>query len=189
MKEIAAAPQGRTLLVIDDSRAIRQIIIGLLRESRLFETYLEARDGAQGLEVVAKHPVDLILCDLDMPVLDGFGFLGAFRANPAHASIPVLILSATDHGTKRAEGLERGASDYIGKPCEPAELRARVRNYLRLKVLQDELAAANRELGRRVRELEEIAARTAVPRVATPAAAEPPPARRFAAPRGVSPTE
>jgi DNA-binding response OmpR family regulator len=163
MKEFKVGSRGRTLLLIEDSRAIRQIIIGILRASALFDTFLEARDGAQGLEMVAKHSVDLILCDLDMPVLDGFGFLRAFRADPEHDAIPVLMLSATDHGTKRAEGLDRGANDYIGKPCEPAELRARVRNYLRLKVLQDELAATNRELARRIRELEELAAARPAP--------------------------
>jgi DNA-binding response OmpR family regulator len=142
------------VLVIDDSRAIRQIILNILRQSSLFATYLEARDGSEGLEIAGSQSVDLILCDLDMPILDGFGFLARFRADCRNDPIPVLMLSATDHAKKRAEGLERGANDYIGKPCDPAELRARVRNYLRLKLLQDQLEAANRELARKNRELQ-----------------------------------
>jgi DNA-binding response OmpR family regulator len=124
---------GRTVLVIDDSRAIRQMVLNVLKADDLFADYLEASDGGEGLALCSAHRVDLVVCDLHMPVLDGFGFLTQFRADPRNEPVPVLMLSATHHGKRRALGLDLGANDYIGKPFDPAELRARVRNYLKVR--------------------------------------------------------
>jgi len=143
----------RTLLLIEDSRAIRHLILRMLVPSGLFDVCLQATDGSQGLEMVAAHHVDIILCDLDMPVLDGFAFLESLRADRRYDTIPVLMLSANDHRRRRVEGLDRGANDYIGKPCDPAELRARVQHHLRSKIREDKLDAANRTLARTNREL------------------------------------
>jgi sigma-B regulation protein RsbU (phosphoserine phosphatase) len=141
------------VLVIDDSRALRQILKGLLLPLEIFGSYLEARDGAEALEILASRRVDIVLCDLDMPVLDGFGFLKAFRADPGNVTVPVMMLSTGDQGWKRAQAFALGASDYVVKPCGAEDLRARVENCIRRKVFEDRLVAANRDLQRRTREL------------------------------------
>ena len=152
-------PSGgvKTVLVIDDSATMRALLCAALREKNLFDRYLEASDGAAGLRVAAEEEPDLVLCDLVMPGLDGYGFLEGFRATDAGARIPVLMLSSEQEAEKKVGGLERGANDYIVKPCPPAELCARVANYLRMKVLQDELEAKNRELSLKNAELATMA--------------------------------
>lgn len=147
----------KTVLVIDDSATMRALVCAALREKNLFDRYVEASDGAAGLRLAAEVKPDLVLCDLVMPGLDGYGFLDGFRATEAGARIPVLMLSSEQEAGKKVGGLERGANDYILKPCPPAELCARVANYLRMKFLQDELEAKNRELSSKNAELATMA--------------------------------
>ena len=72
--------------------------------------------------MVADGSVDLVLCYLEMPNLDGFGFLRGFRADSRHERIPVLMLSGSGESRNKVEGFALGANDYIVKPCDPAEL-------------------------------------------------------------------
>jgi PleD family two-component response regulator len=147
------AASEAAVLIIDDSRAIRQILKGILRSAGLFDVFLEARDGAEGLELLATRRVDVVLCDLDMPVLDGFAFLHAFRADPRNVAVPVLMLSAVDHARKRGQAFSLGATDYVAKPCSAEDLAARVRSLLGRKLFEDRLLLQSRELARRSREL------------------------------------
>ncbi len=142
----ATAPRPRVALIVEDSRATRRIIVKMLEEDHIFDVLLEAENGQAGLRLAASHAVDIVLCDLDMPDLDGFGFLDRFRADPRNETVPVLMLSGTGAAEKKVEGLHRGANDYIVKPCSRDELCARVHNYLRMKLLQDELKRKNQEL-------------------------------------------
>lgn len=146
-----------SVLVIDDSRAIRRIIRSTLEQRQLFDAYHEASNGEEGLAAAAAVAPDMILCDLDMPVLDGFGFLRRFRAIEANRSAFVLMLSGSGESRNKVEGFALGADDYIVKPCDPAELCARVSNYLRLKDLQAQLGRQNDELERKNRELAALA--------------------------------
>ncbi|MEO6418726.1 MAG: diguanylate cyclase [Polyangiaceae bacterium] len=148
---------ANAVLVIDDSRTIRRILRDTLEASGLFRVVLEATDGAEGLRVAASSSVDLVLCDLDMPNVDGFGFLRGFRADARNERIPVLMLSGSGESRNKVEGFALGANDYIVKPCDPPELCARVSNYLRLKILQDQLESKNRELEAKNQELAELA--------------------------------
>jgi diguanylate cyclase (GGDEF)-like protein len=147
----------KTVLVIDDSATMRALVCAALREKNLFDRYVEASDGAAGLRAAADVTPDLVLCDLVMPGVDGYGFLERFRATEVGARVPVLMLSSEQEAAKKVGGLERGANDYIVKPCPPAELCARVANYLRMKSLQDELEAKNRELSVKNAELATMA--------------------------------
>ena len=148
---------AKTVLIVDDSRTIRRILREALQAEGLFEHYLEAADGQAGIEAAQGTSVDLVLCDLDMPRLDGFGFLKGFFAAEAHRRVPVLMLTGSGEAEKKVEGFALGAIDYIVKPCHPTELCARVRNYLRLKLLQDELETKNRELEHKNAELAALA--------------------------------
>src|SRR5437763_1316972 len=107
---------GSTALIIDDSRAIRRIIRTTLANAGIFEHFIEAGDGHEGMVRAAEAPVDLVLCDLEMPNADGFAFLRAFRAESRFETTPVLMLSGNNASDKKVEGFGLGANDYIVKP-------------------------------------------------------------------------
>jgi diguanylate cyclase (GGDEF)-like protein len=131
-------------LVVDDSPVVRREVASILKAHRLFELVDEAADGAQALARLEQPPpVDLVLCDIVMPGIDGFKFLAAVRARPEWADIPVILLSGLEDPTETARGLDLGASDYLRKPFDPRELLARVRVQLKLKALQMELKLTN----------------------------------------------
>ena len=134
------------VLLVDDSPTIRNQIRGALAALGEFETFLEAEDGLQAFKLICEHKPDLVLCDLVMPRFDGLKFLAlrATRADLAH--IPVIMLTAEQDSERKAEILDRGASDYVTKPFNEKELIARVRVHHRVKVLQDELREANTRL-------------------------------------------
>src|SRR5262245_11803406 len=114
----------RKVLAIDDSPEIRMIINETLN---LFGVQtLIAEDGVSGLKMAQEHLPDLILCDINMPNLDGYETLKAMREHEATAFIPFIFLSgATDRITIR-RGMELGADDYLTKPFSPKELMAAV---------------------------------------------------------------
>jgi diguanylate cyclase (GGDEF)-like protein len=93
-----------------------------------------------------ENPPDLVLCDLVMPGFDGLKFLGLKASRKELEQIPVIILTAEDDLDRKAEILERGASDYVTKPFHEKELLARVRIHTKLKLLQDELREMNTQL-------------------------------------------
>jgi diguanylate cyclase (GGDEF)-like protein len=137
-------PTVPTILVVDDSTAIRRILARALAAAGY--RVVEAADGSAALDTCrAEHP-DLVLLDIDMPVMDGHTTLREMRADPDLAAIPVLFLTARTAGTDVAAGLELGAQDYLRKPCEPAELTARVGMALRAKAMEHALARQAREL-------------------------------------------
>jgi two-component system, cell cycle response regulator len=139
----AASPRGEALLIVDDSITVRTAIRKVLEPTGLFRSYVEARDGHEALREIERHPVDVIICDLVMPGLDGFAFLQLIKANPSYGDIPVLMLTGQESVAKKVAGLELGASDYVTKPFAKDELIARVRVHLKLKLLQDRLREAS----------------------------------------------
>lgn len=113
-----------TILLVDDSRAIRRILARTLTDAGYH--VVEAGDGEEGLAVAASQTPDLVLLDVDMPVLDGLSTMRRMQADPNLSQIPVLFLTARTSGSDAAAGLTLGARDYLRKPCEPEELLARV---------------------------------------------------------------
>lgn len=132
-----------SILIIDDSGTVRERIIKILESFDLFEHYYEAEDGLEGFKKLLSGPVDLILCDLEMPRIDGFKFLSMIKSRPELQDVPVLILTGMNDRELKIKGLEQGASDYITKPFDPEELVARVKVHLKLKKLQDDLRHSN----------------------------------------------
>lgn len=118
----------KKVLAIDDTQEIRFIITETLNLFG-FQT-LVAEDGVTGIKMAEEQLPDLILCDINMPNLDGYGTLKALRENEATATIPFIFLSgATDKITIR-KGMELGADDYLTKPFSPKELMAAVNTRL-----------------------------------------------------------
>ncbi len=132
-----------TALVIDDSDTLRAEILQILKEASLFNSYLEACDGLEGFKILLNNRVDLVLCDLEMPRMDGFRFLAMMRAREEFQDVPVIILTGREDRDTKIRGLEQGASDYLTKPFDAGELVARVRVQLKVKSLQDELKRSN----------------------------------------------
>lgn len=131
------------ILVIEDSTALRKDLIQTLQDHSLATYYHEAGDGLEGLKMLVSIKIDLVLCDVEMPRLDGFRFLSMVRAREELRDIPVILLTGKDDINSKVWGLERGASDYITKPFEASELVARAKIHLKMKHLQDELRRAN----------------------------------------------
>ncbi len=134
------------VLIIEDSAQIRTEVRRILADAKVPIECVEAENGVEALKVLAQGPVDVILCDVQMPQMDGFQFLRMFRARAEHALIPVIMLTGRDNADEKIFGLEVGASDYVTKPFAPGELVARVKVQLKLKSLQDELKSANEQL-------------------------------------------
>jgi diguanylate cyclase (GGDEF)-like protein len=134
---------SNSVLIIDDSDTIRERIIHTLKSYELFDRYHEADDGLEGFKKLLSDPVDVILCDLEMPRIDGFKFLNMIKARPDLQDVPVIILTGMNNRELKIKGLEKGASDYITKPFDPEELVARVKIHLKIKHLQDDLKRTN----------------------------------------------
>jgi two-component system, cell cycle response regulator len=136
LRDATDAETPRRVLVVDDAQEDRQLVRAQLRSDPL--ELLEADDGPSGLAAARRERPDLILLDVSLPGCDGFELIRHLKDDPQTRSIPVIFLSAA---TTRdmAQGLDLGAVDFVSKPSDPIELRARVRAALRTKALQDML--------------------------------------------------
>ena len=132
-----------SILIIDDSDAVRDQITQTLSNVSLFNKYHHACDGIEGFKTLLKVPVELILCDLEMPRMDGFKFLSMLSTREELKDIPVILLTGREDRELKIRGLELGASDYVTKPFDPGELVARVKVQMKIKGLQDELKKSN----------------------------------------------
>jgi PAS domain S-box-containing protein len=119
----------RIVLVVDDNADMRDYISGLLSDDYQVQT---AQDGVDALRLARSRPPDLVLTDVMMPRLDGFGLLNALRADAATMHVPIVMLSARSGDDATVAGLEAGADDYLVKPFSARELIARVRANLEL---------------------------------------------------------
>ena len=125
----------QTVLTIDDCSQIYDLIKARLKSEQVELLYAEG--GAAGLAMARARRPDLILLDIDMPVLNGYEVCRQLKNDPATKEIPIVFLSGFSSSEEKLKGLELGAIDYITKPFDPAELRARVRAALRTKQLVD----------------------------------------------------
>jgi DNA-binding NtrC family response regulator/signal transduction histidine kinase len=141
----APAPAGTrdVIVVVDDNADMRQYLKHLL--GGRYEV-LAVADGVQALETARRLRPVLVLADVMMPQLDGFGLLRAIREDPATASMPVILLSARAGEESRVEGLQAGADDYLVKPFTARELLARVEAHLKMAALRRETAEREEHL-------------------------------------------
>ena len=110
----------KKILVIEDNAGIRENIAGIL-ELANYKVFT-AEDGKTGIETALKEKPDLILCDVMMPQLDGYGVLHLVHKNPAIRNTPFIFMSARAERAEMRKGMELGADDYITKPFEETEL-------------------------------------------------------------------
>lgn len=130
-----------TILIVEDSASQRSEVRAALERSGLFERILEAGDGLEGLKLMLSEAVDLVLCDLEMPGLDGSKLLRV--SQQAGRAIPFLVLTAVADAERKARLLRQGARDAITKPFHVSDLIARIQLHLELVRLQRELVEKN----------------------------------------------
>jgi DNA-binding response OmpR family regulator len=122
-------PFMRRALVVEDDPDIVELLTHFLQQDGWAVDV--ARDGRAALERLRKGGIELLLLDLQIPLLDGLGVCSAVRADPQLQALPVVMLTARGDETDRILGLEMGADDYIVKPFSPKELLARIRALFR----------------------------------------------------------
>ncbi|HYH18002.1 MAG TPA: response regulator [Azospirillum sp.] len=110
----------KKVLTVDDSRTMRDMVTFTLKGAGY--DVLEAGDGQQALTVIAANKVDLIITDLNMPVMDGLTLIRRLRAAPTHRTLPILMLTTESDEKKKAEGRTAGATGWIVKPFNPEKL-------------------------------------------------------------------
>lgn len=112
----------KTILTVDDSRTIREMLKAALTEAGM--EVLQAEDGVAGLEALDDAPArpDVIITDINMPRMDGFGFIEAVRGSDRYRAIPILVLTTESVDDKKDRARRAGASGWIVKPFDPAKL-------------------------------------------------------------------
>jgi signal transduction histidine kinase len=126
------------IFLADDDADMRRYVTGLLRGEG-HDVYAFP-DGAAALAAARERAPDLVLADVMMPALDGFGLVAALRADPGLRAVPVLLLSGRAGEEESVSGLRRGADDYIAKPFSARELCVRVRAHLDMRELRAAIA-------------------------------------------------
>lgn len=126
------------VLLIDDSQFVHRILDARLRSESI--SLIGERDGKAGFERAIKEQPGLILLDLDMPVMDGYETLRVLKEDPRTRDIPVIVLSGMNSSQDKVAAFDLGAVDFITKPFELTELRARVRSSLKMSALLHMLA-------------------------------------------------
>jgi DNA-binding response OmpR family regulator len=129
---------SQKLLIIDDSPDIQELVVAWLTGEPI--EIFGSLTGEDGLSAAHRVRPDLVLLDVDLPGFDGFEVCRRLKADVATADIPIVFLTGASSTDEKLRGLELGAVDYITKPFDPAELRARVRSSLNSKRLMDLLA-------------------------------------------------
>jgi diguanylate cyclase (GGDEF)-like protein len=136
------AANKQRILVVDDDENVRNLISVIFESSGL--EIVTAESGADGLAMAAAQPMDLVLLDIALPGIDCFEVCRRFKAQESTRSIPIMLITGRESVDDKVLGFELGATDYINKPFDTTELRARVHAVLRSKKAQDQWVATTR---------------------------------------------
>ena len=110
----------KTILTVDDSRTMRDMLHLALTEAGV--RVVQAVDGVDGLEALDAAQADIIITDINMPRLDGFGFIEGVRKNDKHRATPILVLTTESDAAKKQRARDAGATGWIVKPFNPEKL-------------------------------------------------------------------
>jgi sigma-B regulation protein RsbU (phosphoserine phosphatase) len=122
------------ILIVDDAKANVDVLVEALRADYKLGVAL---DGESALKSIERNPPDLVLLDIVMPGIDGYEVCRRLRAEPRTREIPVMFLSSLEEAQQKARGFEVGGNDYVTKPFEMVEVKARVRSLLKAKAYTD----------------------------------------------------
>ncbi len=116
---------SKLILTVDDSRTMRDMLRLALSEAGF--NVVQAEDGQHGLEVLNSETPDVIVTDINMPRLDGFGFIEGVRKIEAHRAVPILVLTTESDAEKKQRARRAGATGWIIKPFDPVKLVEAIR--------------------------------------------------------------
>ncbi|MBJ6727731.1 response regulator [Geomesophilobacter sediminis] len=120
------------ILIVEDSLTMRQLIsfaLNRIRGARL----VEASDGMEGLKKLSMERFDLILTDINMPVMDGLKLVSLIRSDPGYANVPIIVITTEAAQEDRERALALGANDYITKPMQPSKVYEVARRLLNVE--------------------------------------------------------
>lgn len=143
----------KNILIADDDPMTHRLVKGFL--SNLGYNVTSVRDGKEALEELNNRHYDLLISDIEMPVLDGIELVKIIKKTTSLQSLPIIMISANNNIRTKLEAFDAHADDYVTKPFFFDELAARIKTQLRIKHLQEEVADKNRILNNRNRELED----------------------------------
>jgi type IV pilus assembly protein PilB len=127
-ENVNANGESKKVLLVEDEDALRRVLKDLLEREGF--TVFEAADGVVALDEIDRAAPDIVVLDLNLPRLDGYGVLSHLRARPATAELPVIVLTAKGDEDSEVRVFEYGASDYLTKPFRPRALSARLHSLL-----------------------------------------------------------
>lgn len=119
-----------TVLIVEDSPTMRQLIAFTMRRIPDAKV-IEATDGVDALKKLSSESVDIVLCDINMPVMDGLKLISLIRGNPDLKDIPIVIITTEGAEEDRKRALRMGANDYLTKPIQTHQLVEVVRKYIK----------------------------------------------------------
>jgi putative two-component system response regulator len=143
--------QAARILAVDDQLYNIQLLKMMLRGAG-FQNLYTTVDSREALPLYVEHQPDLVLLDLSMPHIDGFGVMAQLREHAGADLAPILILTAETDPEMRYRALGGGARDFLNKPFDKVETLARIRNLLEMRLMHNRVRADNEELEQRVRE-------------------------------------
>ena len=119
----------KTALIVDDSTSMRQMVSFTMKEAGF--NVLEGANGQEALHKVEGNRVELVITDLNMPVMDGITLIRQLRSNPVYKFTPILMLTTESQESKKQEGKAAGATGWVIKPFDPQKLLAVVTKVVR----------------------------------------------------------
>ncbi len=119
-------------LVVDDSQAMRKSLVHALKRLTRIECD-EAQDGAEGFKKFSAARYDILLTDINMPLMDGLKLVSVIRQNPLHAQIPIIVITTESAAEDRARAMALGASAYLVKPVQSHTVVEAVKGLLKLQ--------------------------------------------------------
>lgn len=123
------------ILVVDDSRIMRNIVKNTLLSIGIeVDDFFEASDGAEAYKIIHNHPVDLLLLDWNMPMLNGLELVQRLRREPEYASLPIIMVTSEAAKYNVIEAVKAGVNDYLVKPVTETKLRDKVNHILAGKI-------------------------------------------------------
>ncbi|HPP87371.1 MAG TPA: response regulator, partial [bacterium] len=143
-----------TILIIEDDEAIIEILKIFFKENK-FEVFT-AFNGKQGLDLISRGDISLILCDIMMPVMDGYETLQNIRLLYNQLEMPIIMMTAKSKEEDIVKAFELGANDYITKPFNFRVLYSRVKTHLTLKNINDKFIKQNEQLKNLTTRLEKV---------------------------------
>lgn len=120
------------ILVVEDSPTMRQLISFAMRRVPQAKV-IEATDGVDAMKKLSQEKIDIILSDINMPVMDGLKLVSLVKNNPSYKNIPVIMITTEGAEEDKKKALAMGADDYLPKPIQTQELLKLVKKYLDIK--------------------------------------------------------